>query len=538
MINKLFTTSDYDENIFITDNNVNYTVKDFKYLVSAKFKQIVPKQNTVVICTDNNFSFLVNFFAAIFAKKEIYLMTEPQKIKSLSIDYYVIDNDINRAENICNFEQINLESIIINFYTSGSTSEPKCIKKTLYNLYIEGNDVAKEFSFANQNNLCVKTTTTMCHLFGMTFALMLPLNCKYIIDTNKVLYPEDVNKTNCILVSTPAFLSSIKKHNLTFIENPTYIISAGAKLNDDVFEYFENKSSVIEIYGSTETGVIAFRTKLEDKELTIFSNVKIEENNVVSKYIYNNFTEMTDNIYVNNNKLVIYNRKDNILKIYDKRVSVDALKDRLTKNELVSDVYFFKHNNKLACYCALSEKGKKSLIKNGTLYLDKVLKKDLREISEVVPQKWKYCDEIPTKQTGKIDKEYINKLFNTKFSHPIILNTVKSSNQAEYTLFLSKNNNFYKGHFPDFPVTPGVVQLYYASELINHYFNVNVISGQIKRIKFVKLMFPNSIVKLSLKKEGNTINYIYYDETSTYSSGSFSVNNIFTEEQKNELLHI
>ena len=538
MINKLFTTSEYDERIFIINNDDAYTVKDIKYLVSAKIEQILTASNNAVICTDNNFSFIVNFFAAIFAQKEIYLITEPQKIKSLRIDHFVMKNDFSQLKNMYDFKPIDLDKVIINFYTSGSTNEPKLIKKSLFNLYIEGKDIAKEFNFNNTNNFYVKTTTTMCHLFGMTFALMLPLNCNYIIDTNKVLYPEDVNRENCILVSTPAFLSSLKKHNLNFCVRPKYIISAGAKLNDDVFEYFAKKSSIIEIYGSTETGIIAYRTDFEDKELTIFPNVKIEGNIICSNYIYDECTETTDNITINGNKLVIYNRKDNVLKIYDKRVSVDALKDKLCRNSLVFDAYFFKYNNKLACYCALSEDGKKCLIENGTLYLEKLLKKDLREISEVVPQKWKYCDEIPTKQTGKIDKEYINKLFSTRFSHPIILNTVKAHDKVDYTIFLSKNSNFYKGHFPEFPITPGVTQLYFANEIINHYFNINVTSGQIKRIKFMKLLLPNSVVHLTLKKEENIISYIYYDDTSTYSSGAFSLENIFTKEQKDELLHI
>ena len=366
----------------------------------------------------------------------------------------------------------------------------------------------------------------------MTFGLMFPLCNQYTIDTERVLYPENLDVENCFFISTPAFLNALKKHSLPFIINPNYIIAAGAKLSDDIFKYFEKNSSVIEIYGSTETGVIAYRNNSKDKELTIFPNVKIEnENTIISNYIYGNKTTINDYIKINSNKIEVKGRKDRVVKIYDKRVSLEFVEKTLNNNEMVETSYCFELDNKLACVCALNNAGKDFLLAQGINELKKHLKQNLKKYMEVVPQKWCFHNCIPTTQTGKIDKAFINKLFTVDFSFPIILDSIISENTIKYKIYFNKNCNFYNGHFPNCPITPGVAQLYIASELANYNFKLNTVVGQIKKIKFSNIIHPNTVIDLSLTKKDTGIEYIYFDETTTFSSGLLPIKNIFKGEK-------
>ena len=530
MMLELFTTTKYDNCNILKNKNDIYTVKAVKTMIANKIMQITNCAENIILLPDDNFSFIINFFASIFAEKNIYLLTEKQKIKDFREDFYIPNNEIEIKNCDYLFPQVDPKKIIINFFTSGSTKEAQIIKKSLWNLIEEGIDVTTELKLANKN-LMIKSSTTFCHLFGMTFGLMFPLCNKYIIDTEKVLYPENIDSENCFFVSTPAFLTALKKHSLPFTVNPKYIIAAGAKVNDDVFEYFEANSKVIEIYGSTETGVIAYRTTSKAKELTKFPNVKFENNNTItSNYIYNLKTNITDNIQLNGNKLLVLGRKDRIIKIYDKRVSLEAIETSLNNNELIENSYCFEFKNKLACICVLTEAGKNHLLAKGINELKKSLKNYLKEYTEVVPQKWHFNNCIPTTQTGKIDKIFINKIFTVNFSFPSILDAKISENFIVYTIFFNKNCNFYKGHFPNFPITPGVAQLYIASELASQYFNLNIGAGQIKKIKFSNIIYPDTIVKLSLIKTNNGIEYSYYNDETKYSSGMLPIKNVFKGE--------
>ena len=606
---ELFTTSKYDSNILVKTEHNSYSVKDIKELVAGKIQQIKSLKENVVITSGDNFAFVINFLAAVFSYKNIYLVTEQQKIKDLPFEYDILDNNIpnkqqeysfpdidcpnknsRKAEGVSEFlrvptlkgepydgsdeeaaegdTRLNINLPIINFFTSGSTEQPKCIKKSLFNLIEEAKDAAIELQYSPKP-LIVKSTTTMCHLFGTTFHFMFPLCNGHIIDTTRVLYPENVDKKNCLLVSTPAFLSSICKHNLLFDIAPKYIITAGAKLDNDTFKYLEQFSKVTEIYGSTETGIIAYRNSAEDEYLTIFPNVKVLDNNtIITNYGYGETIEICDNIEVKENspskfrdkpegcernlgvvtlkgkpydgsddeaaeggtrlnKLKVLGRKDRILKIYDKRVSVSAIEKSLIATKLVKQSYCLENNGKLASICALSEEGKNYLISNGIIELEKLLKQAVSQVSEVLPQKWKFCDELPLTQSGKINKDFISYLFNVKFSLPIILEKIVNYNEVIYKLFFYKNSNFYKGHFPNFPITPGVAQLYLANELAKYNFSNCHTSGQIKKIKFTNIIFPDSIIYLSIKQSDKGIAFSYYQDDKIFSSGVFPIIDIF-----------
>ena len=73
--------------------------------------------------------------------------------------------------------------------TETTKTELDNIKKSLYNLICEAQDISDKFDFNNQKSAVI-STTTMCHLFGLTFHLMVPLCNGLIINTQNISYPE------------------------------------------------------------------------------------------------------------------------------------------------------------------------------------------------------------------------------------------------------------------------------------------------------------------------------------------------------------
>jgi len=210
-----FTTSVADNRIVVINKNREYTFNELKGIISYRIQQIQSKNKNVVICGDDNFSFIINFFSSLFANKNIYLLADSARLNELNFNFELLNNfDHISFSNVDVFNSFNPRDRIINFYTSGSSGTPKLIKKSLYNLLEEAKDIFN--TFTPKKDLTVFSTTTMCHLFGLTFHLMFPIVNGLKINTNPVVYPENLDNDNSILISSPAFLGLNIRHNLQF----------------------------------------------------------------------------------------------------------------------------------------------------------------------------------------------------------------------------------------------------------------------------------------------------------------------------------
>ena len=524
----MFENSEFENKIATKNNGISYTYSDIKKIIAENINDFKNKKNDVVILSGDNFKFIIQFFTSLYCGKNVYLITDKTRLNDLTIDYEVLgDVSLNKSEN--NLPEIDIMAPYVNFFTSGSSGKPKLIRKSLFNLMREAEDIGEQFDFYNKD-FTVISTTTMCHLFGLTFHLMTALYNGLTIDTKEITYPENADLENSILVSTPTFLSTIPKFNFEFKIPPKYIISAGSKLNEDVFEYIEKNSNIIEIYGSTETGVMANKTHY-NADFKLFDNVKLncleDKTEVISDYFYEDIISVNDKIELKDRTLKIKNRTDRLFKIYEKRVSADELEMKLKDNELVEKSYITKNAEKLVCLCVLSKDGKNYLLKNGINKITKNLKQHLSKYSEIVPQRWKFIDEIPMNTMGKTDKKLINKFFNVNLSLPVILDRKIEKDMVTYKLFFYNQCNFFSGHFPKFKIVPGVAQLFIAKEFANAHFNLEVGQGQWKRIKFSNIIEPDSVVNLRLEKTEKAVIYEYFDNTKKYSSGVFLCENIF-----------
>ena len=128
---------------------------------------------------------------------------------------------------------------------------------------------------------------------------------------------------------------------------------------------------------------------------------------------------------------------------------------------------------------------------------------------------------------GKTDKSFINHLFNMKLSLPVILERRADTTSVTYKIFFYNRCNFFKGHFNEFPLVPGVFQIYFAKELANYHYKLNLGQGQWKRIKFSNIIKPDSIINLRLEKTEKNVNFEYYSDDVKYASGTFLCENIF-----------
>ncbi|MDR0677951.1 MAG: hypothetical protein LBF44_00250 [Holosporaceae bacterium] len=100
-------------------------------------------------------------------------------------------------------------------------------------------------------------------------------------------------------------------------------------------------------------------------------------------------------------------------------------------------------------------------------------------------------------------------------------NFVKTSDKLELALFFPKNAIFFQGHFENFPVLPGVVQLHYVICFIKKYFQEDFFIKNFEKVKFLKIIIPERTVFLKLNKnQENHFSFSFETENGeTYSSG-------------------
>lgn len=83
---------------------------------------------------------------------------------------------------------------------------------------------------------------------------------------------------------------------------------------------------------------------------------------------------------------------------------------------------------------------------------------------------------------------------------------VNKLSEAKYEafVFLNKDSDIFKGHFPGNPVTPGVCMMQIIKELTEDILGVNLFMTNSSNVKFMALINPEKNPKLKLDLEINS----------------------------------
>ena len=174
-------------------------------------------------------------------------------------------------------------------FTSGSTGKPKAVFKTLGQMDKEARITSQLFG-----NLCrdyaFASSTDFCHLYALTFSFWLPIALNNPIWGESIFVCDLLSKIHLPInfISSPTFIRnfdpSVIGHDVRFL------LSAGGPLfsKDRQKGLYLCPYGIHEIYGSTETGIIASRrhsdSSIETPWQTV-SGVRIEHTDTCSTLI-------------------------------------------------------------------------------------------------------------------------------------------------------------------------------------------------------------------------------------------------------------
>ena len=102
---------------------------------------------------------------------------------------------------------------------------------------------------------------------------------------------------------------------------------------------------------------------------------------------------------------------------------------------------------------------------------------------------------------------------------PQIESVDASGATATYRIVVPAALEHFRGHFPGFPILPGIVQLDWAVRLGRRHFQGLDGSDAVDNFKCQALVFPEARLTLELRRDDTGLHFRYFDAQRTYSSG-------------------
>ncbi|AMG71972.1 AMP-binding protein [Morganella morganii] len=314
---------------------------------------------------------------------------------------------------------------ILTLYTSGSGGTPKRVDKTVSVMDCEVRWLA-ECRRDKPDAVYVRSSVSHQHLYGLTFRVWLPLSLGLVTDIIPAEFPEQLPFPEpYIFITSPAFLQFID-HTLA-PPHWSLIISAGGKLSDQLADATQRWGNTViyEIYGSTETGVVARRERHEsDNNWRPFAGVTLTAAEEPSRYYLTSALLASSVPFLLDDKLSIApdgrftltGRADNILKIGEKRISVTAVENLLTGHPAISEAAVVPVNRGgrtyLGAVIVTGQTMSDQKISQSALFTQ--LRAFLRGNTDplAIPRFWRVVPSIPLNPQSKRSWAVLQELFN------------------------------------------------------------------------------------------------------------------------------
>jgi acyl-coenzyme A synthetase/AMP-(fatty) acid ligase len=434
---------------------------EFRCQIVATAQKLEQGPNWVLVC-DDTYWFAVGFFALLHAGKKIILPVNglsqtiaelPGPISGLLIDREQISDlssvhlpsistQVQKPVGV-DFVALKTDQACIELFTSGSTGRPQKVTKNIANLSAEVDSLETLWGELLNNTVTLATVSHQ-HIYGLLFRLLWPLCAGRAFVGFHFEYPEALlayiqklneQNVNSVLISSPAHLKRMTQliDSAELSPGTKKIFSSGGPLSRETALQFEQQfgQAPMEVFGSTETGGVAYRQQTSDVALQswqLFDLVDIQcrktDNALLVKSPYMNTDEwfaMGDKIeLLDGRRFVSQGRVDRIVKIEEKRLSLSEMEQRLEKMDWVEDAKLLVisgEREQVACVVVLSQQGKALLAEDGRRAMGQQLRNLLSVHYErvVLPRKWRYVDDLPHNQQGKTTQQDLADLFLKEF---------------------------------------------------------------------------------------------------------------------------
>jgi len=438
-------------------------------------------------------------------------------------------------------------------YTSGSTGAPVPIRKQLSQLTGELDALEACFG-ARLGDAEVLATVSHQHIYGLLFRVLWPLAAGRAIHAERHEFPEPLAQAlaarPCVLLASPAHLKRLPAH-LDWrgaAAQLRAVFSSGGMLEAAASNHARTLlgQAPVEVYGSSETGGVAWRQRGEgtDEAWTPLPGVawrsdadgQLEVHSVhAGPHGWQGLPDRVDD--AGEGRFLLRGRADRIVKIEEKRVSLDAIEGALLATGLVREARVLAcpgpegGRQLLAAFVVPNGEGAALLAQEGKPAMNARLRSRLGDCIEAValPRRWRYLDALPVNAQGKTTQAGLLALLEetpedklkARPRWPALRVLEQAPARMLLELTVPADLLYFDGHFSVAPVLPGVVQVDWAFHYGRRWFGLDAGIAGMAALKFQQMIRPEQPVRLELVHDAakGSLNFRYFSEAGAHASG-------------------
>ncbi len=307
--------------------------------------------------------------------------------------------------------RIPAEHVVAIGFTSGSTGHPGSHAKTWASFCASSANNARLLC-ANDPAPNLVATVPSQHMYGMETSVLLPLRSGCAVHAGQPFYPADIaNALDLVpaprvLVTTPVHLRSLLREIAT-LPPLEAIVSATAPLDRDLAAAAESRyaTRVVEVFGSTETCVIAHRYTASQTEWQLYPDIRLQpqpDGTLVHAPHLPAATLLSDIIeLLPEHRFILRGRNSDLLEVAGKRASLGELTRRVLSIPGVQDAAVFQLDaecsgvRRLAALVVAPELSEAEILASLRQAIDPVF----------LPRPLRRVDALPRNAAGKLPRD-------------------------------------------------------------------------------------------------------------------------------------
>ncbi|MFY2564326.1 AMP-binding protein [Corallococcus terminator] len=424
-------------------------------------------------------------------------------------------------------------------YTSGSSGEPAAIPKRLGQLTREVATLADLFDGPLGHGRVLATVSHQ-HIYGLLFRVLWPLTSGRPFLARSLPYPEDIvaelSHGPAALIASPAHLKRLPD-TLDWASvrgNLRSVFSSGGPLPGDALHACRGLlgQAPVEVYGSSETGGIAWRQRDQDEALSWRTmpgvEVRLTDDALAVRSPHlpdGGWLQTEDRARLLPEGFELLGRMDRLLKLEEKRVSLSAMERALLESDLVREarVVPLSEGNRLTLgvVAVLGPTGRHLHADGGKHFLNQAIRKHLASQFEpaVLPRRFRYLEAMPVNSQGKSTEAALVALFDSR--RPPLRVLEHTVDRAVLSVETPASLPYFKGHFPEKAILPGVAQIEWALQLGRELFTLPPEFLRMEAVKFQQLIVPGTLLTLELTwtQAKGSLQFKFTSEAGTHGSG-------------------
>jgi 3-hydroxymyristoyl/3-hydroxydecanoyl-(acyl carrier protein) dehydratase len=206
-------------------------------------------------------------------------------------------------------------------------------------------------------------------------------------------------------------------------------------------------------------------------------------------------------------RFTLLGRADRNVKILEKYVSLPEVEAALERHAFVARAHALASREAVPRVWALVEptaEGWDALKRFGYGATTARLKRETVGVASFAfPRRIRYVGRFPYNEQGKLVNAEMYPLLRSRYQEPVSENESVREDGFSADLTFIADAFYFDGHFKDFKILPGVVQLDYVERRISRQWRLAPFSGEVLRLKFQRPVLPGETVRLAVDRIGD-----------------------------------